>query len=124
MTTYTGTQPVEPGLYVNTRNFRVTSMDNRGPLPGADGERYRRVPMLVMLAIAPLLGLAFVIFLPFIGFAMVAKLLGEKALQAAGRAADAMHLPRPRWMLSFAALSTTKRAPANEKLSESDRDAS
>lgn len=124
MTTYTGTQPVEPGLYVNTKNFRVTSMEDRGALPGAEGETYRRVPMIVMLAMAPLLGLAFVIFLPFIGFAMVAKLFGEKALETAGNAAEKMHLTRPRWMPSLAATRASKRTPSTEKSSDTDRDAS
>ena len=78
MTTYTGTQDVDPGLYVNTGSLRLTSVERRGALPGAASERYRRVPMLVMLLVAPLLGLAFVIFLPFIGFAVMLRLLGEK----------------------------------------------
>ena len=94
MTTYTGTQEVEPGLYVNTGSFRVTSVERRGALPGAGTEHYRRVPMLVMLLLAPLLGLAFVIFLPFIGFAVMLRLLGEKLLHAvapaARRATDAV----------------------------------
>jgi len=94
MTTYTGTQEVEPGLFVNTGSLRVTSVERRGALPGAATEHYRRVPMLVMLLLAPLLGLAFVIFLPFIGFAVMLRLLGEKLLHviapAAARATDAV----------------------------------
>lgn len=87
MTTYTGTQQVEPGLYVNTRSFRVTSVERAGALPGKVAEHYRRVPMLVMLLIAPLLGLAFVIFLPFIGFAVMLRLLAETVMHAVAPAA-------------------------------------
>ena len=90
MTTYTGTQDVDPGLYVKTGSLRLTSVERRGALPGGANEHYRRVPMLVMLLLAPLLGLAFVIFLPFIGFAVMLRLLGEKmwhlVAPAAGRA--------------------------------------
>lgn len=115
MTTYRGTQEVEPGLYLNTKNFGMTTVEARGPLPGADGETYRRVPMLLMLATAPLLGLAFVMFLPLIGFAAVAYLLGQKAVQVAGGAAtEAVRVVRPSWAPSLAFLSRSKpAAPAD-----------
>ena len=86
MTTYTGKQNVEPGLYLNLKRFSVKNIDKRGPLPGTEEDTYRRVPLLMVLATAPLLGLAFVIFLPFIGFAMVIYLLGEKAITVGDRA--------------------------------------
>jgi hypothetical protein len=111
MKTYQGTQEVEPGLYLSTKRFRLESIDKRGPLPGAEGETYRRVPILVMLATAPLLGLAFVIFLPFIGFAMVAWLLGGKVAELAARAAaEAVRVVRPAWAPSLAFLSRSKPA--------------
>jgi hypothetical protein len=111
MTTYTGTQNVDPGLYYAVRPFKLTSVDQRGPLPGAEDRRYHRVPMILMLAAAPLLGLAFVIFLPFIGFAMVAWLLGGKVAELAARAAaEAVRVVRPAWAPSLAFLSRSKPA--------------
>ena len=83
MTTYRGTQEVEPGLYYNAKKFALKSIDERDPLPGPEDVEYRRVPMLLVLACAPLIGLAYVIFLPFIGFAMVLWLLGRAAAAAA-----------------------------------------
>ena len=70
MTRFTGNQIVDPGLFLSLRPFKLTSVDRRGPLPAAETTTFRRIPMLLMLALSPLLGLAFVIFLPFIGFAM------------------------------------------------------
>ena len=82
MTTYTGTQQVTPGLYLNLKRRTMEHVEKDGALPGVDTDRYYRVPMLLWLAVAPLLGLAFVIFLPFIGFAMVGRLTGDKLRQA------------------------------------------
>jgi hypothetical protein len=111
MTTYTGKQNVEPGLYLNLKKFSIKHVEAAGALPGAETDTYYRLPMLVVLATAPLLGLAFVIFLPFIGFAMVAWLLGDKALQWTGNAVtEAVRVVRPNWAPSLAFLSRSKPA--------------
>jgi hypothetical protein len=111
MKTYTGTQEVDPGLYFNVKRFSLKSVDDRGPLPGTTADEYRRVPMLAVLACAPLIGLVYVIFLPFIGFAMVTWLLGHKALELAGDAAtEAVRVLRPAWEPSLAFLSRSKPA--------------
>lgn len=117
MTTYKGTQEVEPGLYMNMRKFAITSVDRRQALPGDATDTYRHVPMLLMLLAAPVLGLAFVIFLPFIGFAMVAYLLGTKAVEAGTGVVEQMRrVRRPGWAPALAFLSRSKpaeKAPAN-----------
>jgi len=124
MRTYTGSQIVEPGLYLNVRQFSVKSIDSRGPLPGTEDVTYRRVPMLAMLAIAPLLGLAFVIFLPLIGFGMVAWLLGDKAAQLATRAVtEARRVVRPGWAPSLAFLSRSKPAKKPDTSADNTPDA-
>jgi hypothetical protein len=83
MTTFTGTQQVERGLYLNLKRFSMTVLERRGTLPGTEEDTYRRVPVLLMLAVAPVVGLVYVIFLPFVGFAAAAVLAGEKVKQAA-----------------------------------------
>lgn len=139
MTTYTGKQNVEPGLYINIKRFSIKSIDEEGPLPGTNRDTYYRAPLLLVLATAPLLGLAFVIFLPFIGFAMVAYLLGDKALQWTGNAmTEAVRVVRPGWAPSLAFLSRSKPAKPSQaagtepdawkedvekKLNETSRDA-
>lgn len=117
MTTYTGKQNVEPGLYVRTRKFSVKHIDEPGPLPGAETDTYYRVPTLVALATAPLAGLAFVIFIPLIGIAMALWLLGDLALQSVGNAAaNAVRVARPSWAPSLAFLSRNK--PAKREQSD------
>jgi hypothetical protein len=111
MTTYTGNQIVETGLYYAARPFRLTSVDERGPLPGTEDRTWHRVPMILMLALAPLLGLAFVIFLPFIGFAMVARMAGEKAVELGGQlATQAARVLQPAWAPARAFLTRAKAA--------------
>lgn len=111
MTTYTGTQEVDPGLYLNLRKFRLASMERRGPLPGTTEETYRRMPMLMMLALAPVLGLVYVIFLPFIGFVAVAYLAGQKAVEAGARVAEQFgRVRQPGWAPTLAFLGRTRRA--------------
>lgn len=111
MKTYTANQNVEAGLYLNLKKFAITSLDADGPLPGTADDTYRRVPMLLMLAVAPLLGLVFVIFLPFIGFAMVAHLLGTKAVQFVQDAVgETARVRRPGWVPALAYFSRSKRA--------------
>ena len=116
MRRYRGTEKVEPGLYFNLRQLAFKSIDDEGPLPGRPDEVYRRVPMLALLVVGPFLGLLYVIFLPFIGFAMVAWLLATKAgYLAAGAARGAVRALRPGWEPSMAFLSRTKPAdPARE----------
>ena len=106
MKRYTGSETVEPGLYFNPRQLSFKSVDEEGPLPGSTDEVYRRVPILVLLVVGPLLGLVYAVFLPFVGFAIVAWLLGVKAVQLAGDAArEAVRVLRPGWEPSMAFLS-------------------
>jgi hypothetical protein len=113
MTTYTGAQEVDPGLYMNLRKFAITSVEQRQALAGDATDTYYHVPMLLMLAAAPLLGLVFVIFLPFIGFVMVAYLLGAKAVElGAGVVAQMGRVRRPGWAPALAFLSRSKAAKA------------
>ncbi len=112
---YKGTEKVEPGLYFNTRQWSFKSIDDEGPLPGGKDETYLRVPMLALLVAGPFLGLAYVIFLPFIGFAMVAWLLGVKATHLATSAArGATRVLSPGWEPSMAFLSRSKSAKATK----------
>jgi hypothetical protein len=106
MKRYTGSETVEPGLYFNARQLSFKSVDETGPLPGSTAEVYRRVPILVLLVVGPILGLVYAVFLPFIGFAVVAGLLGVKGMQLAGGAArGAVRVLRPGWEPSMAFLS-------------------
>jgi hypothetical protein len=113
MKTYTGTQDVEPGLYLNRKTFSITSIEERAALPGSATDTFYAVPMPLMLLAAPLLGLVFVIFLPFIGFVMVAYLLGAKAAEAGAILVEQVgRVRRPGWAPALAFLSRSKAAKA------------
>jgi hypothetical protein len=115
MTTYTGTQPVKKGIYLNTKTFAITTMDAIGPLPGTERDTYRRIPMLLMLAAAPLLGLAYVMFLPLIGFIAVLHLLATSLVRVLGNAAaNAVRVARPSWAPALAFLSRSKPAKRDD----------
>ncbi len=121
MTTYTGTQNVEPGLYWALKPFRFTSVDTRGPLPGTEARTWYRVPMLLMLALAPLLGLAFVVFLPFIAFVIVFRVVGEAAAdRAKALAARGARAVRPAWAPARAFLTRARTAKPDEAPAEPD----
>jgi hypothetical protein len=79
-------------------------------------EAYFRVPALAMLTIAPLLGLAYVIFLPLIGFAMVAWIAGKAVLGLAARAAaECVAVLKPAWQPTMAFFSRGKAAKRETK---------
>ena len=135
MRRYRGTETVEPALYFNVRQLSFRSMQERGLLPGREEETWYRVPTLALLVVGPILGLAFVVFLPLIGFAMVGWLLAEKATRLAAEATRAaVRVLRPGWEPSLAFLSRSKPAKttvhtdawaeaARKKLDHTDHDA-
>jgi hypothetical protein len=81
MTRQQGGEVVKGGFYWNQAQWRLENVEGRfGMLPGGEESRYLRVPTLMMFLLAPLMGALFVIFLPFIGFALLIGMLGAKAM--------------------------------------------
>jgi hypothetical protein len=71
---------VPGGFYFDTDGWKLVTVNGRkGVLPGDGKARWMRVPALLVLAGAPVLGGAFVLFLPFIGFALFARHLAANA---------------------------------------------
>jgi len=87
MTRHTGGSTVESGYYVNTRSFAVVNVPARGPLPGGPEESFVAVPWPLLLLAAPLVGGAFVLAYPVVGFSMMVYGLARKAAGGAGEAA-------------------------------------
>jgi hypothetical protein len=80
-----GGTAAKTGFYWDLRKWEMTMVPKQGGiLPGDATERYLKVPVLALLVVAPLMGAAYAMFLPFIGFAMLFTFLGKKAL-AMGR---------------------------------------
>lgn len=84
MTRYHGKDTVKGGLYWNPTRWQIlTIAEEGGMLPGEAETRYVRVPALMMLVLGPIMGGLYVMFLPFIGFAMVLGVAGAKLLAMA-----------------------------------------
>ena len=81
-----GGTKVQSGFYFNKANWEIVTVSGKkgGTLPGDAKADYLRVPAIAMLAGAPVLGAAFVIFLPVIGFALLATAAFNKAFRHAG----------------------------------------
>jgi len=116
MKTYRGHQVAEPGIYLNLRELTFKSLDEEGRLPGTGETTWRRVPALLMLVAAPVISIAFFIFLPLIGFLMLAGVLGVKLYELGRRLlVGAVPVLRPAWQPARAFLSRGKPAREEEK---------
>jgi len=73
-----GGHTVKAGTYWNMANGSRVQMEQEGALPGNGQTRYIKAPVAVMLMAAPVIGLLFAVFLPFIGIAMTISLIGKK----------------------------------------------
>ena len=79
MAKYTGGMQVGGGYYWNPGNWEVEVVSNEGgKLKGAEGAKYVKVPFPVLFLIVPTLGALFLMFLPMIGFALVAYAMAKK----------------------------------------------
>lgn len=87
MKRYYGTNQVKMGFYWNPARWEIVTIPKGGGvLPGERDARYVRFPLLLVMMLGPVVGAAYVIFLPLIGFAMLFGFVGKKLLAAAQRA--------------------------------------
>jgi len=119
-----GTQ-VRGGYYWNSRSWELATVAGAGgKLEGAQGDKFVRVPLPAIFVLAPLMGGAFALFLPFIGFAMPVYALVRRLLHAGTKAAaDVAATVTPDWQPGEAYLSgkpgeEKKAAPEPEKKGE------
>jgi hypothetical protein len=79
MKTFNGAETVRGGYYLNLGGWKLEALDGEaGTLPGGAEARYVRVPMPGLLLVAPLLGMALVVLLPFFGLAVLGEALWTK----------------------------------------------
>jgi hypothetical protein len=77
MTNYTGNSKVNGGYYLSTSHWNVEVIPAEGgTLPGSG--KFLRVPFPLLFAVVPVIGLAFLMFLPLIGFALFAYAIAKK----------------------------------------------
>lgn len=71
-----GGETVKFGFYWNVAEWEAQIVPAPGgTLNGDETAKYVRMPLLALLIVAPLMGAAYAMFLPFIGFAMLALFL-------------------------------------------------
>ena len=74
-----GGDTVGYGFYWNQAEWEAQIISaGGGALNGNSEAKYVRLPLLALLVLAPLMGAAYAMFLPFIGFAMVAMFLAGR----------------------------------------------
>jgi hypothetical protein len=79
MTRYTGGSEVRGGYYLSLDRWHIATISgDRGVLEGAGEERFIMLALPAVLVVAAAISIAYAMFLPFIGFAMVTKVLGAK----------------------------------------------
>ena len=79
MLKYNGGSRVGKGTYWNLTNGERIDIRDEGILPGEAKKAYYRMPAAAIIVAGPVLGLMYALFLPFIGIAMLVKLVGQKA---------------------------------------------
>lgn len=79
MRKYNGGETVKAGFYWNRANWAAEVVPAAGgTLPGEQAVTYDRIPWPLLLVLAPVMGGAFAMFLPFIGLAMLVKVVVVK----------------------------------------------
>jgi hypothetical protein len=78
MTKHKGGEKVGRGTYWDLRNGNRVDLDDAGVLPGGPDISYRKASPAVMLLAAPVVGLAYVIALPFVAIGTVLALAAKK----------------------------------------------
>ena len=72
------------GTYWSIKSFEMVQIAQDGDCLPAGNGKFVRAPLALMLLIAPLTGLAFVVFLPFAVPAIALHALGTRLLRRAG----------------------------------------
>jgi len=99
MMRHRGGSRVTGGFYWNLAKWDIVTVPKEGgALPQGSEHRYLRVPIALLLVLAPVMGGLYVTFLPFIGFALVFGYAGRKTVEALrGAFAEVMVAMSPVW---------------------------
>jgi hypothetical protein len=74
-----GGSKTKGGLYWKKGEWEIVTVEGKnGVLPGTEDTEYFRIPGTLFAPVALILGLAFYVFLPLLGFAMVLSVIGKK----------------------------------------------
>jgi hypothetical protein len=79
MKRFEGGATVKKGAYLNTKTGEFFSLDaEKNTLPGDKTARFARVPLAFVLIAGPIVGLAYIIFIPLAGLVSLFVLAGHK----------------------------------------------
>lgn len=81
MFTKRGGHAVGEGTFWNVTSGQRVDIKGNGVLPGDAESRYFKMSSPVLLALGPVIGLAYVVLLPVIGIVTVATLAAERAVR-------------------------------------------
>ena len=81
---YHSGEAVSRGAYWNVSNGELVHLDAVTEVLAGDSMTYLKIHPAALLLLGPFIGLAFVLFLPFIGFALVAHTFTSKLLTFLG----------------------------------------
>jgi len=112
MKTYQSGQSVRGGVYVAPRRFdlRVVGADDE-PLEGKKDAKYLRIPTLLLIALGPVIGGAYVVAFPFvIMIALAVVLVGGVRRMLSSAAENQAHLAQVRWQPGAAYLNGSENA--------------
>ena len=78
MKRYLGGTKVAGGYYWHMGTWEIATVkEATGTLPGGPKDQYLHAPLPLLFVVAPVMGAAFAIFLPFLGFAMPIYAIGR-----------------------------------------------
>lgn len=125
MLKYNGGHKVRKGTYWNFTTGERIDISHEGVLPGDRKTVYFRLPATGILLLGPILGLLYAAFLPFIGIAMLIKVVMQKV--AGGAFSTARSTASFGWRPSEAYLAGKKKKeetkePAGEKEAKKSED--
>ena len=80
MLNHKGGENTKGGFYLKKGEWEIVTVEGKnGTLPGGVECEYIKLPALLFVPLAMVMGGLYVIFLPFIGFAMLFTMIAKKA---------------------------------------------
>jgi len=116
MTRHHAGDTVRGGYYWNLAAWEPTFVEGReGILPGDPHATFARLPALLLLGAAPILGGLLVVFLPFIGIALFVQHVGRAAIEAGTHAVERV-APARKPRVAFGHTAPREPRPSGEKV--------
>jgi hypothetical protein len=94
MKRFEGGSKVKGGFYFNQQSWDLVTVSGKSSvLPGTARDLHLKIPVLLMLLGAPVIGAALVMFLPFAGIALFLHALYRKVVPAPAPTPEPKHAP-------------------------------